>query len=583
MRITTNKLLAAFFSALLAGCGGSGSGGGESDDPASDAAAVATNGLLPLLTGDGELRLFDSEAAVVLPDTNPRTVDTGLTPPPPSNCTADLLVDDCFGKAKTFYSGTVDGSTVSNLHAARLAYIKGGKVRRVDLTQDIDSSMVQPAQISALADACRIVDSETTDFGDIDNSAVVVERPGLDGLCGEQHQFPPDPALDDNTATVIRLNSPAADAGLDIPLALSTGNPLHAQTDASGVITGYASFEGSGADARLVRRDADLANPTTLKELGQLSGAKIARADLTHLFVTATPDNDGLTLFRVESDGTLSPSLYFFGSGSGNLIREGLHDADHLYFSHDNKLLRILLDSASEGTQPAAVLTEMDPSLRIDGAWTLDTGATPDRVVFEALDAGFTVISGVFSVETTANGVVATTLANYPDSEGGSATLLRAVHGRAYINITNHGFPGEDALKINSDGTGEVIFAGSDDDGSGFYWAGSSRATTYDRVTDFAVPTQYIFLARHGTDLTDTLSVFDPDSGLEGIVIGTVESTGDFQAVKIVGLGRYALARAEIDRNGARDSDAYSLDAETQDSLTPLAETAGATDMPIGN
>ncbi|WP_281784594.1 hypothetical protein [Sinimarinibacterium flocculans] len=556
--------------------------GGVSDTFTSTTAAVMTSSLLPFVTGAGDLRLYDPQAPVALPDTNPRTVDTGLASPPPGSCTAELLVDDCFGKARAFYSGAVTGATVSSLQAARLAYINGGAVYRVNLTRSIDSSLVLPAQISSVDDACRIVESETTDFGEIDNSAVIVERPGPDGVCGEPDQFPADPALDDNIATVIRLNSPAANAGIDLPLVLTAGNPLHVQTNASGVITGYVSFEGSGADARLVRRGTNLSNPTTLRELAQTGGASIERADLTHLFVTATPDDDGLTLFRVEGNGSLSPALHFFGFVSGNLIQDGLHDTDYLYFSHDNQLLRILLDAASGSAQPADVLTELAPGLRIIGPWALDTGATPDRVVFEARDDSLTVASGVFSVEVDASEAVATTLANYPDSEGGSATLRRAVNGRAYINITHHGSPGEDALRINTDGTGELLFAGLPD-GSGAYWAGSNRATGFDRVTDFAVPTRYIFLSRHGADLNDTLSVFDPLTGLEGIELGTVESPGDFQAVKILGLGRYALARVEIDRSGARDSDVYALDAETTGSLVSLAETAGATDIPIGN
>jgi hypothetical protein len=567
--------------------------GGLSDTFTSTTEGVAAGSLLPFMTGTGDLRLFDPEAELA-GGVNPRTVDTGLAPPPASDCTADLLKEDCFGKAQAFYTGTVTGSAVSNLHAARLAYINGGAVYKVDLTQSLASILVLPVQISSLTDACRIVRAETTDFLSIDNSAVVIERAGPLGECGVPGQFPADPALDDNVVTVIRLNTTpvpedADSLGTDIPLVLTAGNPLHAQTDASGVITGYVSFEIAGIDSfRLARRGADLAYQSELLPMEQTASASIERAGLTHLFVTAIPAGNGLSLFRVESAASvegganpLSDVLYFFGSSDGNPIQDGLHDATYLYFTHDEHLYRTSLDSETEEAQLITTMVHPDPelSMRIIGKRTLDAG----RVVFEAENQGNvnSVASGVFSVAVTATDVAdesVITLATYPDAEGGSAYLVLAANGRAYINITHHGATADNALIINTvDGTPFVPTIPS------AYWAGANRATSFDLVTDFAVPTQYIFLSRHGTDLVDTLSVVDPATGLEGATIGTVNDTGDFQAVKISGVGRYALARAEIDRDGTRDHDVYFLDAETAGSLTPLAETSGTTDMPLAN
>ncbi len=559
--------------------------GGVSDTFTSTTAGSATvSGLLPFLTGTGQLQLLDPAAAIS--GTNPKTVDTGLAPPPPGDCTAELLIDDCFGKAEAFYSGTVTGTAVSNLHAARLAYAKrapgnntGGAVFKLNMVQGASNT---PVRISSLTDACRIVRSETTDWVNVDNSAVVVERAGPDLKCSGAGA-----ETADNVATVIRLNSLSTDAGISIPLALDTGNPLHAQTDASGAITGWVSFEISGVNALLVRRAANLASPVTLLAMADTTGANIERTDLTHLFVTATPVDDRLTLFRVESTGILSSALYFFaGFNAGNPIQDGLHDATNLYFSDENMLLRIPVNAAAENATVITTLIHPNPllTLRIAGNRVLDTGATPDRVVFEAQDDSLTVASGVFSAEVTANGATATTLKNYPDSEGGSATLLTATHGVAYINVTDHGddeFPNDadDALKINTNGAGASTILSA-------YWAGSNSVTSFNLATDFAVPAQFIFLASRvvvdGAG-ADTLRVVDPATGVAGAVLGTVNGAGNFQAVKITGLGRYALARAEIVRDtGISDHDVYFLDAGNASSLTPLAETSAATDLPLG-
>lgn len=617
MRTPVKKVLFAFMcsAVLLTGCGGGddnptpapvgtnptpppvGPGPGPAPGPGpgpgpGPSPSPGSSGLLPFLTGTGALQLLDPSAAIVA-GTNPKTVDTGLAPPPISFCTADEFTKtDCFGQAEAFYAGTVTGTVVSNLRAARLAYAKrapgnntGGAVFKLDLTQGAANL---PVQISSVLDACRTVRSETTDFANTDNSAVVVERAGADGQCS---------TTADNVVTVIRLNSLSTDAGIPIPLSLNAGNPLHAQTDASGVVTGYVSFEGSGAaDSRLVRRDANLANPVTLQALSALnvtSGSNIERAGLTHLFVTATPAEQGLKLFRVESAGTLSPVLHSLAFNGGNPIQDGLHDGVNLYFSDVNKLLRIPVGSTTQNAEVITAVVHPDPTktLRI-GNRTLDTGAAParaNRLVFDAVDENFGDASGVFSAEVTATNATATTLKLYPPRQppafesGSSARLLLATNGRAYINVTHHGAPGEDALKINTDGTDPVTILGQPN-GSGAYWAGSNRKTSFDLATVFAAPAQFIFLARHeGVSRIDTLTVVDPATGLEGIEIGRVMNTGDFQAVHIIGLGRYALARAVIDRFPNRDNDVYALDAETAGSLRPIAETFDANDIPLGN
>lgn len=562
--------------------------GGVSDIfTSTTAVASAAVRLLPFLKGTGELQLLDPGAALAA-GTNPKTVDTGLTPPPPSACQSDLLTDDCFGKAQTFYTGTLTGTAVSDLHAARLAYINGGKVFKLNLAQSLETSA--PVQISSLTNACRIVNAETTDLVAIDSSAVVIETAGVDTDCA---------TAVDNAVTVIRLNSLTTDAGIVIALSRDAGNPLHALTDGAGAVIGYVSFEGSGVDSLLVRRDADLMNPVTLLALSPLnetSGSNIERADLTRVFVTATPSEQGLKLFRIESDGTLpsvalSPVLYSFGFNGGNPIQDGVHDATDLYFSDNNKVLRIPRDSTTENAVviatmscPESVPDVPDTCLRI-GKRVLDT--LTGFIVFEAAEQQDSVASGVFSAAiNNANVAPAVTLANHPDALGGSAYLRVAANGVAYINITDHGsglFPNDedDALKVNTDGTNASTILSA-------YWAGTTLKTSFDLATEFAVPAQFIFLATRvvveGVG-ADTLSVIDPATGsaVAGLgSLGTVGSAGDFQAVNINGLGRYALARAEIDR-GARDNDVYFLDAMTAGSLTPLAQEPGATDMPVGN
>jgi hypothetical protein len=534
--------------------------------------------LLPYLTGDGVLRLLDPAAARSA--SNPLTADTGLAPPPPH-----AVCYDCFGQAETFFAASVSGTAVTGLHASRLAYVKrasgndaGGAVYALNLTEGASDA---PVRISSLADACRIVRSETTDLANIEATAVVIERAGADLSCSESA---------DNVATVIRLDSGAAAAGVDLPLALAAGNPLHALTDANGAVTGYVSFETAGPEAfALVRRDVDLANPVTLQELGQLTGANLARADFTHLFVTATPVEQGLTLFRVETDGSLSRALYSFtGFNAGNPIQDGLRDSVNLYFSDENKLLGIPLDSTTANAVLIATLVhpdavDADPAtnqtLRI-GHRALDVSTAPARIVFEAQDDSISTAGGVFSAAVDGTTPAATILANNADGLGGFAVLEVVSDGRAYINVAHHG--GEpthaDALKIGTNGAGAVTVPAA-------YWAGSNRATAYDLARSSAPPTEAIFLGTRAVNEdgtgTDTLYLVDPANGETGIVLGSAHNAAVFLAIRVHGVGRYALARVEKDRFGELDYDTYVVDTSAAGSLSPLAETEGTNDIPL--
>jgi hypothetical protein len=427
-------------------------------------------------------------------------------------------------------------------------------------------------RISSLTDACRIVRSETNDLTNVDNTAVIIERPG-DGSCS---------TLDNNVATVIRLNSAISDAGINIALALDTGNPLHAQTNASGGVTGYVSFETSSADPAapilLVHRNTNLAAPSVLLPMADTSGANLERADLTHLFVTAHRVENSLELYRVDANGSLSPLLYSFtGFNAGNPIQDGLRDATNLYFSDANLLLRIPVDATTEA---AAVITTMAPSLRIENR-VLDVGT--GYVVFEAQDDGITVAGGVFSAATGANNLAATSLAHNPEPSGiGPFAVIQLVaQGRAYINIAYHDRPTNsvDALKVGTNGGSPVTITSA-------YWAGSNRPTSVDLTTSAVLPTQSIFLARRvGDDAgagVDTVYSVSPATGATLASLGVVTDASVFLSVNVNGLGRYALARVERRRDdGSLDYDTYVVDAESAGSLTPLAETVAGTDLPL--
>lgn len=548
--------------------------GGVSDVFTSTTAEVgaATVSLLPFLTGSGALRLLDPTAATGAG--NPVTVDTGLTPPP-----AGVVCNDCFDRAETFYTGTVAGSTVSDLRAARLAYVKGGQVFKVNLTRGASNA---PVRISSVDDACRIVRAETTDLVNVDDTAVVIERSGADRSCA---------TLADNVVTVIRLASATTDAGLNIPLALGSRNPLHARTTTSGAITGYVSFEITGTaplQVELVSRDASLGTPVALMTLESalgvdLSGASLERSDLTRLFVTATPRNLGLTLFRVESGGGLSAPLHTFaGYNDGNPIQDGVRDATSLYFSDENRMLRIALDATTASAQVIATLACASPQtcLRIEHR-ALDAGA--GRVVFEAHDENITVAGGVFSAATDGGTPAATRLASNPEPSGlgGFAVLQTVTGGRAYINIAYHNTPTNsvDALRVGTDGSNPATTTSA-------YWAGSNRATTLDLGSASVPATATLFLAtrvgQQPGNGTDTLFAVDPASGTTGAQLGLVDDASVFVAVSVNGLGRYALARVEMRRaDGTLDYDTYSVDAATAGSLAPLAVTPAASDIPL--
>lgn len=568
--ITSSVVAVAFGSVvLLAGCGGGGGGGGDDGPPGVDPGAAVS--LLPFVTGSGALRLLDPTAATG--GGNPVTVDTGLAPPP-----AGVVCNDCFDRAETFYTGTVTGSTVSSLRAARLAYVKGGLVYKLDLTKGASNA---PVRISSVDDACRIVRTETTNLADVDDTAVVIERAGDDSCA----------SLADNVVTVIRLDSAATDAGLDIPLALDAGNPLHARTDAAGAITGYVSFEITDTEplrVELMGRDAGLGAPVVLKTLESalgvdLSGASLERSDLTHLFVTATPQDLGLTLFRVEPAGSLSAALHTFaGYNDGNPIQDGVRDATSLYFTDENRLLRIALGATSASAEVVATMAcaSAETCLRIEHR-ALDAGT--GRVVFEAHDDNITVAGGVFSAATDGSTPAATPLAGNPEpsGQGGFAVLHAIADGRAYVNIAYHDTPTNsvDALRVETDGGDPATTPSA-------YWAGSNRAGTVNLGTTSILAVESIFLAtrvgQQPGNGTDTLFAVDPASGATGVQLGIVDDASVFVSVNVNGLGRYALARVEKRRDdGTLDYDTYAVDAETAGSLAPLGETPAASDIPL--
>lgn len=539
---------------------------------------TTANTLLPFLTGTGELKLFDPTLAAS--GANPVTVDTGLTPP----ATGGTGCSDCFPQATTFLSGTVSGTTISNIHTPRLAYIKrasgnisGGTVFKVDLVQGSSSA---PVQISSIADACEFVSG--TDLGDlqnVDNSIAVLERAGDDLKCEDDAATTLVNEAADNVATAIRLNSPttgAGSAGADVPLALSVSEPFHAQTNSSGVITGYVTFEFVGATPVLALRDTNFLNPSNLLTMQDFDNANIRSTDFTHLFVTAKPSGQGLRLYRVESGGAVSSVLHTFASNAFFNPLDGAHDAANLYFSDGGKVLRIPQDATTES---AVLLTEpVTTQNTIVNRMALDTGITPSRVVFEAQDNSLGT-GGVFSVASDAPAnTTATTLATNPSL--GTAELKTAAQGRAYINMRNStGIP--DARKISTDGSGLVTTTSA-------YWAGVNGATTFDFAANSDLPAQFIFLAtRSDTDGDtqsddDTLSVVDPATGVTGITLGTIIDAQGGNGLSVFGLGRYALVNAHINRGSNNfDHDVYFVDAATANSLAGLATNAGSNDIPL--
>jgi hypothetical protein len=253
-----------------------------------------------------------------------------------------------------------------------------------------------------------------------------------------------------------------------------------------------------------------------------------------------------------------------------------VRDATHLYFSDTNRLLRIPVGSV---TQDAEILTTLDSALRIENR-ALDTSTVPGRVVFEAYDDSITTAGGVFSVAADAANAAATVLANNPDSEGGFAVIELVAAGRAYINVAHHGgVPTySDALRVGTDGSAPVTTDAA-------YWAGSTRATSFNAATGLVAPASSIFLAtrfeHEDRSGTDTLMRVNPASGATGAVMGSVAGTSVFLAFRVHGLGNGTLVRVEQDRFGNLDYNVFALSAVTADSLAPLVVTEGGNDIPL--
>lgn len=528
--------------------------------------STSTTTLLPFLTGTGDLKLLDPTVAIS--GTNPVTVDTGLAP-------ASSICSTCFGsdfaQATSFFSATFSGTTASNIHIPRLAYIKrapgnnsGGQVFKLNL---VKGQVNTPVRISSITDACSFTDGgDLGDFQNIDNSTTVIERAGTDLMCSG------GTAANDNQSTVIRLNSPTTDAGTTLLLARNIGgNSLVPQRNASLVITGYVSFElAFGTTPVLAHRDANFLNPQTLLTMADFNNANIRSTDFTHLFVTAKPSGQGLRLYRVESGGTLSGVLHTFASGAFFNPIDGAHDATNLYFTDGGSVLRI---AQAATTESAVVMTTVASAVTINRV-NLDKGTTPTRLAFEAQNSSTPSAGGVFSVPTNATGATATPLANTTTTV--FAQLQNATQGRTYINLRNNSTGAIEALKINTDGTGTPTTT------TNAHWAGGNFATSFDFAADANPPALFLYLATRSGSSDDALAVVDPATGVTGFTLGTIVNTQGGRGVMAFGLGRYALLAAHINRGGNQfDFDVYFLDAQTANSLAPLGTTSGFNDIPL--
>ncbi|HVT34395.1 MAG TPA: hypothetical protein VHE37_02340 [Nevskiaceae bacterium] len=516
--------------------------GGVSDNFSSTTAdASATGTLAPFALSNGTIKLADFTKPFGA--ANPVVIATAVDPGTLQN-------------ARSWITGTVSGTTVSNIRTDRLTLVKAGKVIGAKLTA---GTVNNTAQISTIADACSI-DGHGENIQNTANSWAMIRRAGPDAQC----------STSDDSEALVRLNF----KGTDAPVLIDGLNRVDGIFNQStGALVGFITVE---AGPSLVHRDVNMANPVVIMSL---SSSNVERMEVlpSKLYYKLTAKGQAHPqLFRYDettNSTTISPALYTFTQSTGfdGALDNAAYDGSNVYFGDGTNIVRVA-HSASDQSTAAIVATVPDGE-------TISQIALPDfsatRLVISTFNfSGFG--GGIYSAVKTATAGTLTVLAQNELTGPTFNNLVIVNQGTVFINrsIANSS---ASQLRVNVDGTNPVETANA-------YWAGVSLDTSFDfsaHGTNNGGPPVVALVQATVASGNATLQTVDPSTFAVGLTLGTINSVDPMPTIFGFGFGRYLELVAEINRSGAVDSDVYSVDVQTANSLHALA-TSVHDDLPIG-
>lgn len=506
----------------LAGCGG----GGASVGPP----AAADLQYLAFVSGVGELKLFDPETGVTLPN-----IDSGLDVQRGQSAFRMILGGS--------YRST-DNTLADPRHLA-VVYLKQGQVFRLSLSKVVPSDTPTPIRVSSVADACAISDRQY-DFANPEQTRLLLTTAGADANCA---------VTGDNSGRYIALGDDELTPGTDVtPATFLVGGSLR---DDDGSLQYVLVQEGPTSAPLLRRYNANLQSTQLIAELEPSTSVD---------FGGPAPSGE-IRYLRLRVKGAPFTCLHRY-TASSNSLSDCLHtdptqplsqtseaDPSYIYYASGNMVYRML----HAGTSPTPIRNAgADVAIR-------NLRLSSDRVVLNGINN--TTAPPRYHLETfpRTGGTVVTL-----KSDSANALSISAVaDNRIYFQDDQAAV----ATAVLDDGRGLTSVGGA-------RWSGFSQATGRISIggTEIFLDSYHGLLGRFTGNNVMTFSSLSADTGSGIVTVGTI--TGGIRSTTS-SLGRYRLMAVTVFRtspNTTIDTDIYFADTRSTNSLQPLATTAGSND-----
>ena len=543
----TTAGLAILFPLVLsaaASCGGGG-GGIAISTPRSDEV------LLPVVTGSGDVELFDPSS----PATAPLAEDSGVD--------AAFLCDSGAGSFR-FDAATLTGDsnglfTSSNDAYENVVYINGGKLWRIDLVRGHNHA---PVQFSDITNACSIPGNQVGDTLAGGVFRVLVNTKGPDNTC----------ATSDDVRRIVNITAPtSATTGHSADRSFKMRRRVRSTT---GKVVGVVAEETPSGTYQLSHYD--MADDGTLGNQHVLGSIKAGTEVLGQAFPTRT-----VTLFRMEaaadtafklfnfdaSNNSFNPVYTYTGtaSGGGPIATEvGVNDASFVYLGDGQALKKMAFDGSSQST-----LKTLSSGLVVAELFLVN-----NRIVVHVTTDPAGGAEQLFSIPTTGGSTTAldsTATATYQ--------IVDVFGGLVYFNVTAGGVT--TAKLIGADGTGGATF------GTGSMWGAIAATNTtgggagkFQAGSDISSSEIDVLLLAQQSGSNVIVKAVDGPTGAVGntlgtIVNGTVSTAAPFNGFNY---GSTLVLTSPINRGGPVDFDAYFADVDSAGSVRAWSAVSGAED-----
>jgi len=539
-------ILFPFVLSAAASCGGGGGSGGGT--PRSD------DVLLPVITGSGDVELFDPSS----PAASPLAEDSGVDPTFQCDSGAGSLRFD----AATLTSDSNGLFTSSNDAFENVVYINGGKLWRIDLVRGHSHA---PAQFSDITKACSIPGNQVGDTLAGGVFRVLVNTQGADNTC----------ATSDDIRRIVNITAPTSvTTGQSADRTFKMRRRVRSTT---GKVFGVVAEETPSGTYQLSHYD--MADDGTLGNQHVLGSIKAGTEVLGQAFPTRT-----VTLFRMEaaadavfklfhfdaSDNSFNPVYTYTGTASGGgpiATEQGVNDASFVYFGDGQALQKMAFDGSSQST-----LKTLSSGLVVAELFLVN-----GRIVVHVTTDPAGGAEQLFSIATTGGSIT-------PLDSTASATyqIVDTFGSLVYFNVTAGGVT--TAKLIDADGTGAASFG----TGSGSMWGAIAATNTtgglggkFQAGNDISSSEIDVLLLAQQSGSNVIVKAVDGPTGAVGNTLGTiVNGTAASAAVpfSVFNYGSTLVLTSPIDRGGPIDFDAYFADVDTAGSLRAWSAVSGAED-----